>query len=289
MIDTKHASQASDPAGTGLDPAGDGQMWLDGEWRACLRRASMDAFEDVMADRAGRCLRVLADRENWHVRLSDSRGMFLKKHRIRTWHGRFTVKPGKTAGSVEARNVGRLAARGVDVMRLVAYGEKLHADGTLESFVISEELQGYVPLEQFVRERFPPRELHRTTSSDGDMRELIRRVAATVRRFHEAGFNHRDLYCCHLFVREPSPGRFDIRLIDLQRVQHRSRFRRRWLVKDLAQLAWSAPRERIKCTHKLAFMRHYLGVEKLRPVDKRLIRRILAKQQVMQRRLGIEP
>ena len=78
-------------------------------------------------------------------------------------------------------------------------------------------------------------------------------------------------------------------MIDLQRVQRRRRFRRRWLVKDLAQLAWSVPRDRIRCTHRMAFMRHYLGVRKLRAADKRLIRAVLMKQHLMQRRLGAEP
>ena len=113
-------------------------------------------------------------------------------------------------------------------------------------------------------------------------------MAAVARRFHAAGYNHRDFYCGHFFVREPARGKFEIRLIDLQRVQRRRRFRRRWIVKDLAQLVWSAPRDRIACTHKLAFMRYYLGVDKLRPADKRLIREVMAKQQVMERRLGVE-
>ena len=96
-----------------------------------------------------------------------------------------------------------------------------------------------------------------------------------------------NFYCCHFFVREDAPGEFAIRLIDLQRVQHRRRFRRRWLVKDLAQLAYSAPRDRITRTRRLAFLRRYLGIEKLRPRDKRLIRRVLAKQKRMERRRGI--
>ncbi len=80
--------------------------------------------------------------------------------------------------------------------------------------------------------------------------------------------------------------RREIRLIDLQRVQRRRWFRRRWIVKDLAQLAWSAPRRCIKSTHKMAFIREYLGVRKLTPAHKRLIRAVLAKQRRMERRLG---
>lgn len=313
MIRTADASKTADPAGTGLEPAGDGKMWWDDRVRSQLCRAGLSGFEAVMASLAGECLRALEDRENWHLELGgpgeQPYGVYLKKHHVRTWHGRLRAKlgagPGETAGRVEAQNVGSLTANGIGVMKLVAYGEKLHSNGLVESFVLTEELESYTELSQFLRRRFPvweatasamqaalmsqsPTESPPTARRDPDLHRLIRRLAETVRRFHAAGYNHRDLYCCHFFVKEPVRGEFEIRLIDLQRVQRRRRFRRRWLVKDLAQLAWSAPRDRIKCTHKMAFIRHYLGVRKLRPADKRLIREVLSKQQVMERRLGIQ-
>ena len=133
-----------------------------------------------------------------------------------------------------------------------------------------------------------PTESHPTPPRDHNLDRLIRQLALVVRQFHAAGYNHRDLYCCHFFVKEPVRGRFEVRLIDLQRVQRRRLFRRRWIVKDLAQLAYSAPADQIKCTHKMAFIRHYLGVRKLTAADKRLIRQVLAKQQRMQRRLGTQ-
>ena len=74
---------------------------------------------------------------------------------------------------------------------------------------------------------------------------------------------------------------------DLQRVQHRARFRQRWLVKDLAQLAYSAPRDRVKCTHKVAFLRAYFGTARLGPKEKRLVRQVLGKQQAMECKLGL--
>jgi len=65
--------------------------------------------------------------------------------------------------------------------------------------------------------------------------------------------------------------------------------RRRWIVKDLAQLAYSAPRELVSCRHKLAFFKIYLGVAKLRLQDKRLLRSILRKQGLMEMKLGPHP
>lgn len=283
-----------DAAKTELEPVDDGNMWVDRRFQSHLHDAGLARFDAVMETVSGRCLRALDDRENWHLRLHDarrkSRGVYLKKHHVRTWRSRLRAKlglgPRDSAGRVEAENVGCLAARGIKVMNLIAYGEKLHADGLMESFVLTEELEGYVELDEFIRRRFAPHRTHHGTPRDHELDRLIRQVAEIARRFHVAGYNHRDFYCCHFFVREPTAGEFEIKLIDLQRVQHRGRFRRRWIVKDLAQLAWSAPLEQIKCTHRMAFMRHYLGGGKLTAADKRLIREVLAKHQLMQRRLG---
>jgi heptose I phosphotransferase len=210
--------------------------------------------------------------------------VFLKKHHVRSWRSWLRAKlglgPGDTPGRVEARNARRLAANGVQVMELVAFGEKIRDSGLVESFVLTEELQGYCQLDRFLPQRFPAA---KHGPRDPELRALMGQLAALVARMHRAGFNHRDLYCCHFFIREPSPGRFEIKLIDLQRVQLRRWFRWRWLVKDLAQLAWSV-QDKLSCSQKMAFLRAYLGVKKLRLCDKRFIRAVLAKQQIIERR-----
>jgi len=279
---------------TGFKPAGDGRMWLNPRFQTALARAHLADFQAVMACRDGYCLRSLEDRENWRLEIRNGRamrGVYLKRHHFRTFRSWLRAKlgmgPSPSPAMAELVNVGRMTAAGIAVMDVVAYGEAHHGDGRVESFLLTDELSDYDDLQVFVRRRFAPRELERTTRRDADLTRLIGDTAELVRRFHAAGYNHRDLYCFHLFVREAA-GRFEFRMIDLQRVQHRRRLRRRWIVKDLAQLAWSIPRDRIKCTQKLAFIRRYLGVTKLRPCDKRLIREVLAKQQIMERNLGIE-
>jgi heptose I phosphotransferase len=288
---------ASDPAGTGLVSAGDGAMWIEPGFRTELVAAGLVDFDSVMATTDGHCLRALDERENWRLQLRiagrPTRAVFLKKHHIctgktRRWAKR-GLRPPDSAGHTEARRVRQLSAIGINVMRLVAWGEKLQPDGLLESFVLTEELKGYTPLDHYLRQRFPQQGSSRSNRRDRDLDRLIRQMAALARRFHRAGYNHRDFYCGHFFIKESEPGEFQIKMIDLQRVQHRRRFRRRWLIKDLAQLSWSAVPDRVKCTQRLAFMRYYLGVDKLRPEDKRLIREVLAKQQAMTQRLGMGP
>ncbi len=272
-------------------------VWIDDEFAPLLGAAGLVDFESFMETERGRCLRALDDRENWRLDLphTDGRaqGMYLKKHHVRAWHWWLRARLGRpvrrSPGRVEARNIVRLARSGVAAMRLVAFGDRLHADGLLESFVLTEELAGFTQLDHFLRRRFPERRRADVIQRDPALAQLILEIADVAARFHGAGFNHRDLYCCHFFVRESDPIAFDVRLIDLQRVERRRWLRWRWIVKDLAQLAYSAPRERIGPTERMAFIKRYLGVRKLRPCDKRLIGAVLAKQIQMEQHLGPHP
>jgi lipopolysaccharide core heptose(I) kinase len=279
---------------TGLRANDEEPLWIADEYLEAVQAACLGRLDAMMQADQGHCMRALAARENWQLQLTvrgRRRTLFLKKHHVRTWwsrlRARFGLPPSGSAGREEARNVRKLESAGIPCMELAAFGEKLGQDGLLESFLLTPELEGFTQLDDFLRERFQPLATEHSRQRNVHLQQLISRVAAIAKQFHEAGFNHRDLYCCHFFVRETTPGDFEIRLIDLQRVQHRRRLRRRWLVKDLAQLAYSAPRDRIKCTQKMAFIREYFGVAKLRPEHKRLIREVLAKQQAMERRLGL--
>ncbi len=275
---------------------GKAKMWIDESYRAALQNAGLDTFAAMMATTDGRCMRALPDRENWRLELhaphAGPRGAFLKKHHERRWsywlRAKLGLSPLTSPGRTEADNVARLEQVGLGAMRLIAYGERLDASGLLESFVLTEELTGYTQLDHFLRRRFADLNSRPHAAQPRDRRfdRLLSQVADVARRFHAQGYNHRDLYCCHFFIQEHEPAAFRVRLIDLQRVEHRARWRRRWIVKDLAQLAYSAPREQVSCSRRMAWIKAYLGVEKLRPRDKRLIRSILRKQWLMEYKLG---
>ena len=294
MTDLSHlrfdAGHAKKKGAVGMRRVDDGRMWVDQEYAAELERICMASFEAVMISASGRLLRSLPDRENWRLELPDRGGhvLFLKKHRvrsiaerIRSWFG-----GGVTPGRTEADNVAALKEAGIDTMRVVAFGEQV-TGGLAESFFMTEELRGFMQLDHFVRRRFVPAD--ERLRRDHDLISLATAVADVANRFHGAGFNHRDFYCCHLFIQEFAGRRFAIRLIDLQRVECRRWLRARWIVKDLAQLAYSAPRERIGNTIRMAFIKRYLGVRRLGAAEKRFVRRILRRQRAMERRLGAHP
>jgi heptose I phosphotransferase len=290
VVFPKETERIVDPAVTGFAPADEG-MWLDEHYRPTLRERGLTQFDRVMRVYGERCEKALPDREVWHFRLKTNghspRGIYVKRHHGRTWASRLRaflhLPPAPTPGRVEAANAGQLASQGIAVMRLLAYGEKVRADGLQESFVITEELEEFAELHHYLRRKYS---CLPTARSERTLLQLIRDIARIARRFHAAGYNHRDLYCCHFFVKELPSQRCEIRLIDLQRVQRRRWFRRRWIVKDLAQLSWSAPSVCIKCRHKIAFLHEYFGVKKLRPAHKRLIAAVIRKQRKMERKLG---
>ena len=248
--------------------------------QAALRNAELGSLEQVMATQSGRLLRTLVNRENWRIELRGPRGeygAYLKKHRIVDWkmrlRARLRLAPPVSEGRVEAENVARLEREGIPTMRLIAFGERSHANGLQESFVLTEELAGFVQLDHFLPTRFAVRDPARGRV-DQDLGKLIREVARVARAFHRWGHNHRDFYLCHFFVREPRPGKFEVKLIDLQRVQTRRWNKSWWLLKDLTQLAYSAHAERFGCRERLLFLHHYLDVQKLQPRHKRLVRRV---------------
>jgi heptose I phosphotransferase len=278
------AAQTRKPGGPHMVPSSDGRMWFDAAHGEHFRRRGLDDFDAVMEATSGTLMRRLPHRENWRLPWTDAergrqRAAYLKLHRVRSAENRlrawFNRPPRPSPGVIEAKYILDLERAGVATMPLLAYGEKLSRRGLQESFLLTEEVFDAVPLDTFLRRRFPggPEVAER----DPCLHRLVKKVAEVARHFHALGYNHRDFYCCHFLIREPTPGEFTVNLIDLQRVQHRNYWRGRWIVKDLAQLSYSSPPEVIGPRLRLVFLKRYLGVSRLRPQDKRLVRRVLAK------------
>ena len=85
------------------------------------------------------------------------------------------------------------------------------------------------------------------------------------KKMHSAGFNHRDFYCCHIFISRSDDDNRELRVLDLQRVDRRRWFRRHWIIKDIAALNYSASSRIITGSDRLRFLIHYMdGKDKVR-------------------------
>jgi len=121
------------------------------------------------------------------------------------------------------------------------------------SFLVTRALRGMVSLESYA---------DGAAMRPGLRRHLINKVARTARTLHENGINHRDFYLCH-FLFDPSfdePADVALHVIDLHRAQVRRRTPRRWRIKDLGGLYYSALDADLTPRERLRFVRIYSGV-----------------------------
>ncbi|MDZ7841781.1 MAG: lipopolysaccharide core heptose(I) kinase RfaP [Gammaproteobacteria bacterium] len=153
-----------------------------------------------------------------------------------------------------------LKAMGIPTMDAVAcgYGRGL---ANRESFIVTRELSGMISLEEYAE-----REQTRIGGDPALRRELLRRVATTARALHGNGINHRDFYLCHFLFTPPGPdqGPGTLHVIDLHRAQVRHRTPRRWRIKDIAGLYYSAFGVELTHRDRLRFIRAYTGGGNLR-------------------------
>ena len=161
----------------------------------------------------------------------------------------------------------RLAGDRIPCVKPVAYGEELNRGRERRSAILLASVPG-ASLEDWVE---------RAIRSDRrSIRGVLAPLATLVARLHGCGYFHRDLYLSHVFFDPDSPDQ-PLHLIDLQRVVAPHRWRRRWVVKDLAALNMSAPIGLVSAADRIRWLKHYLGVSKLDAAAKCLAYRVVGK------------
>ncbi len=167
---------------------------------------------------------------------------FIKSHQGVGWGEIFKNLLRLTLPVLGAENewlaIHRLRKLGIATMTPVGFGKKGWNPASRRSFLVTEDLGPSISLEQLTEgwsDCPPPQELKRV---------LIERVADIARSLHHGGINHRDFYLCHFLLQAPAdPARIEqlpLYVIDLHRAQLRSRTPRRWMIKDIGGLYFSA-------------------------------------------------
>lgn len=144
---------------------------------------------------------------------------------------------------------------GIPTMTAVAFGREPGV-ARRRSFIVTRALSGMINLETPAARQ----EAGGPAGSPGRAR-LIRRIAATARALHDNGIIHRDLYLCHFLFDPADQDRDDValHLIDLHRAQVRHRVPRRWRVKDIGGLYYSALDAGLTSRERFRFVRAYSG------------------------------
>jgi len=198
-------------------------------------------------------LRRKEDRIN--CRFSTPKGRYFLKI-----HEKKGTDRGGSPGRLEWEGFQKLLRFGLPTPPAAAWGEAGEA-----SFFVSRD-EGGVPLDDILRA---------TEGSDFTFRWPAARTAGRlVSLFHRAGFFHRDLYACHLLVKEER-----IAFIDLQRLKERYIFSMRGKIKDLAALYYSTLSTAVTRTDRIRFLKAYRGGGRLGEGDRRLAAAVIRKAQ----------
>lgn len=194
---------------------------------------------------------------------SDGRAYFLKLHQGIGWgeilknlaQGRLPVLGARN----EFNAIRALERISIDTMSIAGFGEQGWNPAHQLSFLVTDELVGVTSLEDVCRTwpAEPP--------SYAIRRCLIERVAGIARDMHGTGINHRDFYLCHFMLdtretlTDENIAVLPLYLMDLHRAQQRRSVPRRWLIKDLGALYYSALDIGLSRRDVLYFIRHYAG------------------------------
>lgn len=251
----------------------EGRLVVSRDWLSLLQASNLDTFERVMACKAGTAIRSLPGRNTVQLELKSATGnpriAYLKRYTsdylsvTRLLHRLLRLPSGQDEAMHEWRMIHVLRKQGILTAAPIAAGHLEVCGVTMCSFVMTADIQGGVPGNEYVKRADARRR-----------RELIPPLAELARRFHGAGFIHRDFYLAHVFV-VADEEKLDLFLIDLQRVLGPNRFRERWLVKDIGSLAYSAQKVGVSRTDLLRFYKFYSAQDRLKASDRRFIQKLM--------------
>ncbi len=220
-----------------------------------------ETVKSAVTDRRTDRICLTSDGEDWSG--------FLKRHRPPRWSEslkawvRLTRPIHGARGEWEA--LWQFHEAGLPTMTPVAFGESQQG-----SFVLTESLEPGQKLTALSDE---------TIFDTRRRRELVKAVGTLTRRMHAAGMHHQDFYLGHLMCRVDQPQQ-PVFVLDLGRARQLRRLGLRWIVKDLAQLLYSA--RHLTAADRMRCALEYLG-RRPHDADRQLFKRVTRKSEAIAR------
>lgn len=240
---------------------------------AFFKKKGFEQFDSFMEFQGGRRIALQRGRTVTYLQLGD-KAFYLKRNTFNWIEFVKTIvhlqRPPRNALG-EWNNILAVKRLGIPTVNAVAMGEKTILGLELASFIITEELYGAESLEKIIERELSGK---LTQAKRRWKYSIIRNVARVAHSLHANGMCHQDFYLGHFFL----DSKNTLYLIDLQRVLHWKGVPKRYVIKDLGQLGYSADfTGHISRTDRMRFFLEYLGLESLGPTEKNMIRLITAK------------
>ncbi len=253
------------------------QIYIVKKYLDELKGMGLLSFEEISGYSKGVKVKDTGERKIFRIYSADGRVRFyLKKHSSRSWLFLIFKRNEGDGGWKEWKNILMMKEKGIPVVDPVACGIR-RKNGCVESFTLTENLDGYKRLEIYMAENFTGR---KSAENVKEKREIIKAVALLTKKMHEEGLCHGDYYLTHLMIRRDNHIGHDIKLIDLQRVRRRTGRR---VIKDLASINFASKSTYLTSSDRMRFIKYYLGKQKLDLKDKHFIKRIIKKTEKIAR------
>lgn len=259
--------------------------FIDSDYKGAFSELGLTSIDTVFSFNAGRNL-AKNNLARYRTRLefeikSPAVTVFLKRYdkppisaQLRSW---FAAHRRLSFAAFSFISAHELSTVGINTPKTLFYGEQWGTFFEKRSFIITEKIPNAESLERKLPDCFDGP----ATVDNLKLRRIyIAQLASFIRKFHNTDYRHRDLYLSHIF--HSDNGGFY--LIDLARAFKPIVLRRRFRIKDIAQLYYSAPSRYFSRTDRLRFYFSYIGREdKLTGKDKTFIRRVINKARRMAR------
>ena len=225
--------------------------------------ANQDPFA-VIEQQPGEVFRQLEQRKTQSFSYKN-KNYFFKLHSGMSWAECFkNLLQGKlpVISAINAwRALNLMQQNGVAVARPVAYADQMGWPPTRRSFIVMSAIENFIDLENLVIEgRW--KKLNRSQQD-----KLIIEVARMTQAMHKQGINHRDCYLCHFLLDknwlDDTTGLPMISMIDFHRARIKSPIVKKWLIKDLGALYYSAMNTQLSQRQAWLFIKTYGSYESI--------------------------
>jgi heptose I phosphotransferase len=247
------------------------QYFVEPEYQSILAANHLANANDLLSLIGGTVVRAMPGRTTRRIELNLPDGSklasYLKCYEYElSWLQRWLGLTNGAENGLESLNEWRqiLALRklGFRTAAPIAAGWE-QVGNKIRSFVMTAEIIGAVSGYEFW-----------AASNDFKRRNFIPRLADLARRFHQAGFIHKDFYLGHIFVAERN-DELELTLIDLQRVMGPRKFRARWLLKDFGSMLFALQKAGAKRAGQLRFFKLYKGQQRLGASERKFLGKAL--------------
>ncbi|GAB4158509.1 MAG: lipopolysaccharide core heptose(I) kinase RfaP [Planctomycetaceae bacterium] len=249
-----------------------GRFTVNAEFADLFRAHQLDTFNALMNYSDGEVAKaLLRERVTTRFSLQNHEGVetmfYIKRHRRPPWKEYLKPLLRFTWPILGAENewnaILGFHQAGINTMIPVALGKQAG-----ESFLVTQAIENCEKLSDWMESRLKP-----DRRDDTETARIVEELADITRRMHSAGLHHQDYYLTHFLLPHDSHQR-GIHVIDLGRARRLAGLSRRWIVKDLAQLNYSA--HLFNDDDRERFLKTYFG-RPLTRSDQRLLKTVLRK------------